>query len=199
MKIVNLFLVDVRNLKVTNLDSFNFTKEEKQIIDNLKTETAKIEKAVSFLLKRKFIGEYSLNEFGKPISKDKEFNVSHSKGYVAIAISDEPVGLDIEYLRLHKEALKKMIASEKEERAIESIEDFFKVWTSKESLVKCVGTGFKEDLKSIPALPFNGIKKYKDKIYYSKSCKEDDLIVSITLQDNAEFEIVKKKLDIKDL
>ena len=199
MNKVNLYFVDVRNLKEPNLDSFNLTKEQKQIVNNLKIETAKIEKAVSFLLKRKFIGEYSLNEFGKPISRDKEFNVSHSKCYVAIAISDKPVGLDIEYLRPHKEALKKMITSEKEEQAIESIEDFFKVWTSKESLVKCVGTGFKEDLKSIPALPFNGIKKYKGKTYYSKSFKEDDLIVSITLQDNAEFEVVKKKLDIKDL
>lgn len=199
MKKVNLFLVDARNLKFKDLDVFSFSSEEKTVIDRLKIETSKIEKAVSFLLKRKFAQDYSLNEYGKPISKDKYFNVSHSKGYVAIAISDEPIGLDIEYLRPHKETLKKMIASEKEEKAIKSIEDFFMVWTSKESLVKCVGTGFKEDLKSIPALPFNGIKKYKDKIYYSKSCKEDDLIVSITLQDNAEFEIVKKKLDIEDL
>ena len=196
---VNLYLVDVRNTKASDLDSFSFSKEEKESLDRIQIETSKVEKAVSFLLKRKLIGEYSYNEFGKPISKDKYFNVSHSKGLVGLAIADCQIGLDIELVRPYKDTLKERISNEEENRYIKNDQSFFEIWTSKESLVKCFGTGVKEDLKSIPALPINGTRKYKNKTYISKSFVEDELVVSITLENSDEFEVVKKKLTPKDL
>ena len=199
MKKVNLFLVDARNLKFKDLDVFSFSNEEKTVIDRLKIETSKIEKAVSFLLKRKFVGDYSLNEYGKPISKDKYFNVSHSKGIVAIALSEYPIGLDLELIRPYRESLKTLICNDIENEYIKSSEDFYKVWTSKESLVKCIGTGFKCNLKAIPALPLEGRKEYSGKTYSAKALKINNIAISLTLETNQEFNIELTDLKIEDL
>ena len=199
MKKVNLFLVDARNLKFKDLDVFSFSNEEKTVIDRLKIETSRIEKAISFLLKRKFVGDYSLNEYGKPISKDKYFNVSHSKGIVAIALSEYPVGLDLELIRPYKESLKSLICNDIENDYIKSSKDFYKVWTSKESLVKCIGTGFKGSLKAIPSLPLDDLKEIDGKTYRAKSLIINNIAISITLETNQKFDINIAELKIEDL
>lgn len=96
----------------------------------------------------------SVNEFGKPeINGCKNFSISHSGDYVIMAVSDFPVGADIElhkdddYLRLSKVAF----CSEEEKYISNSTskkEDFFKLWTLKESYMKALGRGFNLSPKS---------------------------------------------------
>lgn len=95
---------------------------------------------------RGLVGEWSYNEHGKPYIPDGPyFSISHCKEGIAVAIDDEPVGIDIESIRLADEDLiiRTMCAREQEE--IRSAQDparaFTRLWTQKEALVKAQGIG----------------------------------------------------------
>lgn len=158
-------------------------------LSRYKLEETKKEKAVSLILKNKYIGEYSLNENGKPISKDCFFNISHSKGYVVFIKDDVPIGVDIEKIRPVEDDLKEYISSKEEKEYIKDEKSFYEVWTNKESLTKCIGTGIKEKIKDIPSIPINNVKSYKNKKYRSKTIKYLDLVISITRENESPFEI----------
>ena len=187
-------------LKLYLFDTSKYTLEELyslcEIPSNLEldkyvNEMIKKEIVVSYFLKHKYIKNYSLNEFNKPISKDCYFNISHSHGLVGLLISkNAEVGLDIEYIKGYKENLKKHIASEEEYSYINSNESFYEIWTNKESLLKCVGTGFVDlKIKDIPTLPLNGLKKYLNNNYYSKNFKYKNYIISVCLNCDTDFEL----------
>lgn len=92
------------------------------------------------------VWEWSYNEHGKPYIPDGPyFSISHCKEGIAVAIDDEPVGIDIESIRRADEDLiiRTMCAREQEE--IRSAQDparaFTRLWTQKEALVKAQGIG----------------------------------------------------------
>ena len=92
--------------------------------------------------------EYIYNESGKPYLKDKNlyFSLSHSNGIVALTVSKEEIGLDIELIKPVKDALAKRIMTETEYNIYSSLDKnkkityFYEVWTSKEAYVKKLGT-----------------------------------------------------------
>lgn len=92
--------------------------------------------------------EYIYNESGKPYLKDKNlyFSLSHSNGIVALTVSKEEVGLDIELIKPVKDALAKRIMTTEEYNIYNSLDKnkkvtyFYEVWTSKEAYVKKIGT-----------------------------------------------------------
>ncbi len=190
MIILNLLFVDSNKLSLEDLLSSSFLSEENITeLSRYKLEETKKEKAVSLILKNKYIGEYSLNENGKPISKDCFFNISHSKGYVVFIKDDVPIGVDIEKIRPVEDDLKEYISSKEEKEYIKDEKSFYEVWTNKESLTKCIGTGIKEKIKDIPSIPINNVKSYKNKKYRSKTIKYLDLVISITRENESPFEI----------
>ena len=109
---------------------------------------------------RRFLGRY-LNadpatlvideeEFGKPVLRDRaiEFNASHSGDLVAVAFSRESaVGIDVERRRQLTDtiALARRYFSAEEvaivERATDTCDAFFAIWTAKEAIVKASGKG----------------------------------------------------------
>lgn len=191
MNIVSLYIIDARNKSIEelNLDRF-LTKEDKDFFASFVKEETQKEKLVSLYLKKKYIGDFYLSMDDKPLSKDKFFNISHSKGVIALAISkDYPIGLDIEVLRDYKDDLAKYISNDEEYKHIKDNKSFFEIWTAKEALVKCLGSGLKDNVKNIPALPIAGSKEYKDKIYHSKSAIIDDLVISIALATSEDFKV----------
>ncbi len=92
--------------------------------------------------------EYVYNESGKPYLKDDNlyFSLSHSNGIVALTVSKEEVGLDIELIKPVKDALAKRIMNDREYNIYSSLDKnkkityFYEVWTSKEAYVKKLGT-----------------------------------------------------------
>lgn len=84
---------------------------------------------------------------GKPYLRDLpdiHFNISHTKGLVACAIGQAPVGIDVERIKPYpKSVLRKM--TEKERFYIQNAKDpdeaFVRVWTMKETMVKWTGEG----------------------------------------------------------
>ena len=89
------------------------------------------------------------NEHGKPyIAGGPHFSLSHCKEAIAVAISDRPVGIDIESIRPAKEELIARVMSEEEKRKVGNEKQqagrdrmFTRLWTQKEAILKAQGTG----------------------------------------------------------
>lgn len=156
----------------------------------------KKEKVISSILKNKYIGEYYLNEFGKPLCKDKYFNISHSHGLIAFVMDDVPVGIDIEKIKKVENDLINYISNDDEKKCIHDDESFYEIWTNKEALVKSFGTGIKSNPKEIIGLPINGRRIYKDKVYFNKTIKHDDYVITVSRQIDEDFdlEIIKESI-----
>lgn len=189
MKLI-VYIYNTKSVALEALLNNKYISElEKSSFEKYKNLETKKEKIVSAIFKNKYVGHYHTNEFGKPLSNEKYFNVSHSKGYVAFVSDQVPVGIDIEKVRNAEEDLIKFISSEKEKEYIHDNETFFEIWTNKEALVKAIGSGIKDKISSIPGLPINGIRVYKDKTFMNKTIRVDDTIITVSRQDNETFDL----------
>lgn len=86
--------------------------------------------------------------YGKPfLTAGPHFSLSHSHGAVAAAVSDRPVGADLERIRAFPEKLPGRVLSPGEQKWFtargELKRDFFTLWTLKESFLKYLGTGLR--------------------------------------------------------
>ena len=89
----------------------------------------------------------SYNASGKPsVANAPFFNLSHSNDFVMLAVSDTPVGCDIE--KLHKTVLSHHVFHPNELDALSSLpsgdmqnHEFLRLWTAKEAFLKAIGTG----------------------------------------------------------
>ena len=187
---VKLIVFDTRKHTYNELLlTLNISEEEAKALKKYRALDTRKEKLVSLYFKKKYVGEYSYNEYDKPISPNAFFNISHSKGVVVLALNKEvELGVDIEILRAKDDDLIKYICSEEEYKFVKNEIDFLSVWTNKESLVKCLGTGIKKNVKTIPALPLCGKKEYDGQSFYSKIIRHNDAIISLTVKGNEDFD-----------
>lgn len=87
------------------------------------------------------------NEHGKPYFKDGPcFSISHCKEGIAVAVDDQPIGIDIEAIRHAEPDLieRTMNAEEQQQIANANVNAnavFTRLWTRKEAVVKAQGTG----------------------------------------------------------
>lgn len=101
--------------------------------------------------------KFKKNYYGKPYLKDYpkfNFNISHSGNYVAYAISNNPIGVDIEEIKnIEYEEIAKSFFTTREVNYISNqnldnqLSKFYFIWTLKESFVKCCGQGLAIPLK----------------------------------------------------
>lgn len=94
------------------------------------------------------IVEYEYDNLGKPILKNSNnihFSISHSNYYVAVAISDSVVGVDIQYRRKGNPLIAKRYFHADEYLQIINNNDwqtsFYQMWVLKESYLKATGQG----------------------------------------------------------
>ncbi len=188
---VTIYIADSSYLNEEDVQSLKYlTETDFEELAKYRNLKAKKEKAVSFYLKRKYIRDYHLNNYGKPLSEAFFFNVSHSKGLIALAISNNrEIGLDLEQIREPKHGLISYACSEDEQKYVKDGKTFFEVWTAKESLVKASGRGIDRSAKTIPALPLCGYKKYLDEDYYSVNLEFGNYVFSVTLKGKDGFSI----------
>lgn len=98
--------------------------------------------------------DISCGKDGKPELVDSgiSFNLSHSGNFAACALSDSPIGLDIQTERDCDRRLAEKYFTAPERRFIEESDNkayaFTKLWCMKESAVKYIGTGLKTPLSS---------------------------------------------------
>ncbi len=103
---------------------------------------------------------FTYNAYGKPAIQnrpDLHFSISHTKNAIAVAVSFHPVGIDIEQLRLPSDALIRKTMNEDERRRIASADNsaaaFTALWTQKEAVLKCAGTGIIDNLHDVLLAP----------------------------------------------
>ena len=95
------------------------------------------------------------NEYGRPFIEDgPSFSISHCKYGIAVAISENPIGIDIEHLRTAKPELVARTMNEQEQEQIWQATNpdwaFTQLWTQKEAVLKLKGTGIisMDDIKN---------------------------------------------------
>ena len=133
-------------------------KSRKAKADKLKNDAAKRLSVAAGELTRIKIAEkigmnkedirFRMGKNGKPYIENAniEFSISHSGNIAMCAISDEPVGIDIEYIRdVDISLAKKHFAPDEQLYVFEKKENaklrFFEIWTRKEAYVKLLGKG----------------------------------------------------------
>jgi len=128
---------------------------ESKKIQNLKrkNEFTGIRQLRNELLPKK---EIIYSSTGKPslIDDTTQLSISHSSQSICVAISDSPLGIDIEKIddRILKVRAKFVNCEEKQFYAYDSIEDLTILWTIKESIYKLLdisGISFLDDIQII--------------------------------------------------
>jgi len=107
---------------------------------------------------------------GKPYFKNTDglfFSISHSFPHYAAAVSDKPVGIDIEKIRdVNLNISQRMFTENEKEYVGNDTVRFFEVWTKKEAYSKFTGKGLGEKFSSfdvlLPSLADNFTFEIKD-------------------------------------
>lgn len=114
--------------------------------------------------------DWKYNEHGKPyIEEGPYFSISHCKQGIAVAINEQPIGIDIEAIRHANEDLIERTMSEEERVGIDD-RQFTRLWTQKEAIVKAQGVGIQsfEQLQTIIDNRESNIETFeKEKYIYS--------------------------------
>lgn len=120
--------------------------------------------AVYLLLKKGLLAEYGItenpvlgySEDGKPFLLDYPdicFNFSHSGNVALCALSDQPVGADVEMIRKISPSLVNYTMNDSEQEQINASSNptmqFLYFWTRKEALLKLTGEGIHNDMKMV--------------------------------------------------
>ena len=102
------------------------------------------------------------SEMGKPYFEDSpvKFNVSHSKGYVAVAVSlGEELGVDVEASALPRERAAKMaeryFSVEEQKEVLNNEKSFARLWSEKEAKAKFFGESIGNLLSNEKILDFS--------------------------------------------
>lgn len=98
----------------------------------------------------------SYEQSGKPFLRDYpevHFNISHCPCGCICAISDSPIGVDIQDIRLFSQQIAERCCSKAElallKRSPNPSSEFTKIWVMKESYLKMRGMGITEDLCAV--------------------------------------------------
>ena len=125
--------------------------------------------------------EFFINAYGKPSLVNNDyihFNISHSGNYIACAISDKPVGIDIEQIRPVDLKIAERFFTPYETEYIKDDEHsnrFYEVWTKKEAYIKCIGKGLYITLSTFNVLNSDE----SENLIYHKVFQNDDVICHV--------------------
>ncbi len=99
----------------------------------------------------------SYGPHGKPYLRDSpnvQFNISHSGQYVACAVADRPVGIDVQVIGAYRPDVAVRVCSDEELAGIGASDDpafeFTKLWTRKEAYLKMLGCGIAGGIRELP-------------------------------------------------
>ena len=123
-------------------------KELPLFYQNKKIETQMAIQSLINLVKPylKELPDIKITKDGKPYFKNNElyFNYSHSKNYLAVAISDVEIGIDIEEDRIISDDI-----ANKYLDGLKTNKERLKCWVHKEAYSKLIGQGLKIGLENI--------------------------------------------------
>ena len=134
---------------------------------------------------------WEVSKHNKPsLKQGLHFNISHSEDWVVVAFSKYPIGIDIELKQdiNWSDLISSFHINEQEfmENSLQKLNDFYKIWTRKESFLKAIGIGMSNGLSHYNCLestlynaknwkiqPFNFNSNYAAAICSSVEIKMD--------------------------
>lgn len=113
---------------------------------------------------------------GKPYLRDYPevfYNISHTTDAIVCAISDKPIGIDMENIRTLKLGIVKKYYTQREKEFVFSSnsmidERFTRIWTMKEAYVKWCGEGMSMEFDSFDILSCTKLLNITNFIYMRK-------------------------------
>lgn len=113
--------------------------------------------------------------YGKPYLRDYpdvHFNISHSGQFVACAVCNVPVGIDIQEIVPYKPDVARRVCTADEISQIEAsmnpAAEFTKIWTQKEAILKMNGYGISEGISHLHIFSNTQLSTYcYDDLYIS--------------------------------
>lgn len=193
----SFFIYNINESNFINIDNINLNYYEKSVLSVLDDERKyKISKYNKDVAVKMFAGDvisrfainyifgidikklfYKTDNSGKPYLKDYRdvfFNISHSKNAVVCAVSDKKVGVDVQYMKdVNFKYIIKRCFSEKEKikisNSIDKKNEFYNIWTQKESFIKCNGSKISHGMKYLNYKE-NTLKNFDIFNYKYKGC-----------------------------
>ena len=96
---------------------------------------------------------------GKPFLKNFkniDFNITHSGDWVACAIDSNSIGIDIEQIKdIDLTDFKEILTNKETDYIDKKLENFYQIWTLKESFLKALGIGVYKPLSSFTIQPYD--------------------------------------------
>ncbi|MDR0974345.1 MAG: 4'-phosphopantetheinyl transferase superfamily protein [Ruminococcus sp.] len=140
--------------------------ERREKINRLHSPHSKVISLMSAVFARECIAKitgipekaqsFIYNENGKPALADAEnfhFNISHCEGCIAFVHSNKPVGIDVERIKGYDARLPKRFFTEHERAILDAApdkdEEFYRIWTLKESYIKMKGSTLSQMLRHV--------------------------------------------------
>ena len=164
-----------------------FNEEEKNSCLLFKSDKRKTEYlAARLALKTLFNKDTKIkyHSSGQPYIKEKtHLSISHSNTYLAVTLSEEPVGIDIEKPSDKLRHVVQRILSGKENIAFQknsNLENACRLWSAKEAVFKCIGRreiNYRDDIQ-ITDLE-EGRAHYLNKPFLIEFEKIDEMILTI--------------------
>ncbi len=136
--------------------------------------------------------EILYGEHGKPYfaNYNVHFNASHSGNYTVVALSDKPIGIDIEIIRDFSASAANKILNQDEKTYImqDDIHEnrnrrFFEIWTAKEAYLKLLGLGLSGGIKTLQFSLKNNLLYPNKNINIIKNYSVKNAVISI-IEDN---------------
>ena len=194
---MNLYISNIADVKSRHREYITPTRLEQAM--RYRMQDARLRCIVGGVLLRQFVGNTEIfkNEFGKPIAENGVcFNLSHSGDWVLLAVHSADVGCDIEKLRYTRyERMGKIVFTDRElaqiHFAFDKMNAFYQIWTKKEALLKCMGSGFHREAKSVDVSGDSfceGKNRYNLRSlvfadYILSVCSEDEQPIDLTFVD----------------
>lgn len=208
---VKVYITDVSYLpdpKVHPEIMDGLSDERKEKIKRYRQEKNRKQSLGAGLLLKKCLGECGIDteeifygENGKPEVQDLYFNVSHSHNIVVCVISSQAVGCDIEKVEDLREGIAERFFTENEIKYLSQFtgdvkgEEFYRLWTMKESYMKMTGEGMRVPLNSFEFRFDNEISVFRDgKLCecYIKEYYVQDYKLTVCAKENAFEENIEK-------
>lgn len=210
---VKLYVADITNLPNPEqhpelLEQLPIERQQK--IQKSRQKKSRMQSMGAGLLLQKVLALYhmdkatlSVGEYGKPQMEGLQFNLSHSGSLVICAVSDKPVGCDVEELRKAPKGVAERYFSENEKEYLNHFcgEDyetaFFRLWTMKESYVKMSGEGMGVPLGAYEIVVDEEVNILRDgeiQDCYMSEVAVEGYIISICAKDSAPVEIIWENL-----
>ncbi|WP_433946004.1 4'-phosphopantetheinyl transferase family protein [Paenibacillus sp. SN-8-1] len=161
-------------------------------------------------------GELKFGEslYGKPIllgyDQNIGFNVSHSGDWVVLAAgSSGKIGVDIERINATDLGVARQFYTEDEYSSImkqhsheQSLLQFFRIWTAKESYIKAIGKGLSVPLDSFSTVEGDDMAQMQligSKVWYFRTFSLEDGYVVTSCADTYDFDEKVQILDVESL